>query len=140
MFIMNMTPQRAIATIEIHLPAGPVMVFTTRSRGLENSVMPPDAAAMSGKHRQSARKPKTAKREKETLREGRRLITRITISVEAVMRRGVGAYSPQDDSAFAARTKKLDFSGFYAALCQKFVALPAAKIVGVVRLFCFHTA
>ena len=56
------------------------------------------------------------------------------------MRRGVGAYSPQDDSAFAARTMKLDFSGFNVALCQKFVALPAAKIAGVVRLFCFHTS
>ena len=133
-----MTPQRAIATILIHLPAGPVMVFTTRSRGLENSVMPPDAAAMSGKQRQSARKPKTARREKEELREGRRLVTRMTISEEAVMRRGFGAYSPQDDSALAARAKKLDFSCFNAALCQKFVALPAAKVAGIVRLFGFH--
>ena len=135
-----MTPHKAIATMLIHLPAGPVMVFTTRSRGLENSVMPPDAAAMSGKQRQRARKPKTARREKEALREGRKLVTRITISVEAVMRRGVGAYSPQDDSAFAARTMKLDFSGFNVALCQKFVALPAAKIAGVVRLFRFHAS
>ena len=62
----------------------------------------------------------------------------MTLSVEAVTRREVGAYSPQDDSAFAARAKKLDFSGFYAALCQKFVALPAAKIAGVVRLFSIH--
>lgn len=54
------------------------------------------------------------------------------------MRRVVGAYSPQNDSAFAARTKKLDFSSFYAALCQKFVALPAAKLVGIVRLFGVH--
>ena len=48
LFMIKMTPQRAIATMEIHLPAGPVMVFTTRSRGLENSVMPPDASASSG--------------------------------------------------------------------------------------------
>lgn len=61
LFMIKMTPHSAIATMEIHLPAGPVMVFTTRSRGLENSVMPPDAAAMSGKQRQSARKPKTAR-------------------------------------------------------------------------------
>ncbi len=54
------------------------------------------------------------------------------------MRRGVGAYSPQDDSAFAARTKKLYFSGLNMALCQKFVALPATKIAGVVRLFSLH--
>lgn len=54
------------------------------------------------------------------------------------MQRGFGAYSPQDDSAFAARTKKLNFSGFYVALCQKFVALPAAKIAGIVRLFSAH--
>ena len=99
-----MTPQRAIATMEIHLPAGPVMVFTTRSRGLENSVMPPDAAAMSGKQRQRVRRPKTARRGREELRVGRRVFTRITISVEAVMQRGFGAYSPQDDSALAART------------------------------------
>ena len=91
LFIINMTPHKAIATMLIHLPAGPVMVFTTCSRGLENSEMPPDAAAMSGKHRQRARKPKTARREKEALRAGRRLVTRITISEEAVMRRGVGA-------------------------------------------------
>ena len=135
---MKMTPQRAIATILIHLPAGPVMVFTTFSRGLENSVMPPDAAAMSGKQRQRARRPKTARQEREELRVGRRVFTRITISVEAVMQRGFGAYSPQDDSALAARTKKLDFSGFYVALCQKFVALPAAKIAGVVRRVWFH--
>lgn len=54
------------------------------------------------------------------------------------MRRGVGACSPQDDSAFAARAEKLDFSSFYAALCQKFVALPAAKIAGIMRLFSVH--
>ena len=70
MFIMNMTPQRAIATIEIHLPAGPVMVFTTRSRGLENSVMPPEAAAVSGKLKQKTKKPKIAGRRKEELRAG----------------------------------------------------------------------
>jgi hypothetical protein len=28
LFIINITPQRAIATMEIHFPAGPVMVFT----------------------------------------------------------------------------------------------------------------
>ena len=137
-----MTPHKAIATMLIHLPAGPVMVFTTRSRGLENSVMPPDAAAMSGKQRQAARMPKAARREKETLRAGRRLVTRMTISVEAVIsrlgQREVGAYSPQDDSALAARTKKLDFSSFNVALCQKFVALPAAKAAGAVRLFGSH--
>ena len=55
LFIINMTPQRAIATMEIHLPAGPVMVFTTRSKGLENSVMPPDASAMSGRMRRQKR-------------------------------------------------------------------------------------
>lgn len=54
------------------------------------------------------------------------------------MRRGVGAYSPQDDSAFAARAEKLDFSSFYAALGQKFVALPTAKVAGIVRLFSAH--
>ena len=138
MFIMKMTPHRAIATMEIHLPAGPVMVLTTFSRGLENSVMPPDAAAMSGKQRQRVRKPKTARRGREELRVGRRVFTRITISVEAVMQRGFGAYSPQDDSALAARTKKLDFSCFYVTFCQKFVALPAAKVAGVVRVFGFH--
>ena len=100
MFIMNMTPQRAIATIEIHLPAGPVMVFTTRSRGLENSVMPPDAAAMSGKQRQSARKPKTAKlvpglEKPKNLAVGRKVFAVMTISVEAVMRRLAGARGPQ---------------------------------------------
>ncbi len=54
------------------------------------------------------------------------------------MQREVGAYSPQNDSAFAARAKKLDFSSFNAALCQKFVALPAAKVAGAVRLFSTH--
>jgi hypothetical protein len=29
LFIINITPQSAIATMEIHFPAGPVMVFTT---------------------------------------------------------------------------------------------------------------
>ena len=62
------------------------------------------------------------------------------ISVEAVMRREVGAYSPQNDSAFAARTEKLYFSSFHVALCQKFVALPAAKITGFVRLFSSHAS
>jgi hypothetical protein len=52
--------------------------------------------------------------------------------------REVGAYGPQDDSAFTARTEKLDFSSFNVALCQKFVALPAAKIAGAVRLFGSH--
>ena len=59
LFMIKMTPHRAIATMEIHLPAGPVMVFTTRSRGLENSVMPPDASASSGQtSRQRAKRPK----------------------------------------------------------------------------------
>ena len=54
------------------------------------------------------------------------------------MQREVGAYSPQDDSALAARTQKLDFPGFYVALCQKFVALPATKVGGAMRLFGSH--
>ncbi len=56
------------------------------------------------------------------------------------MQRGVGAYSPQVNSAFAARTKKLYFSSFHVALCQKFVAFPAAKIAGFMRLFSFHAS
>jgi hypothetical protein len=36
------------------------------------------------------------------------------------------------------RAEKLDFSSFYVALGQKFVALAAAKIAGIVRLFRFH--
>lgn len=97
LFIMNMTPHSAIATMEIHLPAGPVMVFTTRSRGLENSVMPPDAAAMSGKQRQKARKPKAARvfRERRESQEGRKFFAVMTILVEAVMRRLAGARGPQ---------------------------------------------
>ena len=55
------------------------------------------------------------------------------------MRRDVGAYSPQDDSAFAARAEKLDFSSLNAALCQKFVALAAAKSARAVRLLSAHT-
>lgn len=67
----------------------------------------------------------------------------MTISiVEAVIsrlgRREVGACSPQDDSAFAARAEKLDFSSFNATLCQKFFALAAAKSAGAVRLFSAH--
>lgn len=54
------------------------------------------------------------------------------------MQREVGAYGPQDDSAFTARTEKLDFSSFNVTLCQKFVALPAAEIAGAVRLFSAH--
>ena len=48
LFMMKMMPQIAIAVMEIHLPAGPVMVPTTFSRGPENSVMPPLARARSG--------------------------------------------------------------------------------------------
>lgn len=92
LFMMKITPQRAIATMEIHLPAGPVMVFTTFSKGLENSVMPPEAAAMSGvRRRQTAARPKNVRPGLRELRLGRRLFIRMMLSVEAVMRRGVGA-------------------------------------------------
>ncbi len=98
MFMIKMTPHSAMATMEIHLPAGPVMVFTTRSRGLENSVMPPDAAAMSGKQSKSAMRPKTASGfiKEWASAVGRRRFAFITISImEAVMRREVGARGPQ---------------------------------------------
>lgn len=98
LLVMKMTPQSAMATMEIHLPAEPVMVFTTRSRELENSVMPPDAAAISGKQRQSVSRPRTAsgfRKERESA-VGRRRFAYITVSVvEAVMRRLAGARGPQ---------------------------------------------
>ena len=74
-----------------------VMVFTTRSRGLENSVIAPEAAAMSGKQRQKAMKPKAARafRERRELLVGRKFFAVMTILVEAVMRRLAGARGPQ---------------------------------------------
>ena len=84
--------------MEIHLPAGPVMVFTTLSRGLENSVIAPEAAAMSGKQRQKAMKPKAASafRGRRELLVGNFWFAYITISImEAVMRRVAGARGPQ---------------------------------------------
>ena len=51
---------------------------------------------------------------------------RITISEEAVMRRSVGARSPQQNAGFAARTHKFKLAGFHAALGQQLVAMPAA--------------
>lgn len=80
LFMMNMIPQIAIAVIEIHLPAGPVMVFTTRSKGLENSVMPPEAAAISGKRqRHKAGRQKRSQRPLVLFEEGFRC-TRMTIN------------------------------------------------------------
>ena len=96
LFMMKITPQRAIATMEIHLPAGPVMVFTTFSKGLENSVMPPEARANSGKSRRHK-----AERLRRTLKDVRadlcreNACTRMTFSAEAVMRRLAGARGPQ---------------------------------------------
>ena len=113
LFMMKITPQRAIATMEIHFPAGPVMVFTTRSKGLENSVMPPEAAAMSGRRRrQTADRLQSVRTVLKELQLGRRLATRMTISVEAVRRREVGACSPQNNSVFTTRAAKLYFSSF----------------------------
>ena len=48
---MKIIQQRAIATMKIHLPAGPVMVSTTFSSGPENSEIPSEAWAMSGNKR-----------------------------------------------------------------------------------------
>lgn len=102
MFIMKMTPHRAIATMLIHLPAGPVMVFTTFSRGLENSVMPPEAAAISGRQRLRLKRARhmnaaflPGHADGEALPLCGRCFALMTISVEAVMRRWVGAVSPQ---------------------------------------------
>ena len=62
LFMIKITPHSAIATMEIHLPAGPVMVLTTFSRGLENSVIPPEAAAISGvSRRQTAARPRNVR-------------------------------------------------------------------------------
>ena len=132
LFIMKMTPHSAIATMEIHLPAGPVMVFTTCSRGEENSVMPPDAAANSGKtRRQRAARAKKVRR--DFLLSGvERTITLMTVSMmEAVMRRLAGARGPQNDASFTTRAQKLYFSGFHASFGQQFVAVAATHVFRV---------
>ena len=102
LFIIKMTPHRAIATMLVHLPAGPVMVFTTFSRGLENSVMPPEAAAISGRQRLRLKRARhmsaaflPGHADGEALPLGGRCFALMTVSVEAVMRRWVGAVSPQ---------------------------------------------
>lgn len=100
-------------------------------------MMPPDAAAMSGKQRQSASRPKNARpelrgfrRRKRELLAGRRRFAVMTVSVEAVMRRLAGARGPQMQAGFAARALKLDFSGFKFATRQQAVAVPAANLRG----------
>ena len=56
LFMMKMKPQIATATMLMYLPAGPVTVLTTFSRGLENSVIPPLARTISGKATTTAAK------------------------------------------------------------------------------------
>lgn len=54
------------------------------------------------------------------------------------MRRSVGAYSPQNGSTFTTRTKKLYFSYFNIAFCQKLVALATPKETGTGCFFSTH--
>lgn len=137
LFMMKMTPHSAIATILIHLPAGPVMVFTTCSKGLENSVMPPDAAAISGRQRQSASRPQNGNpyllglKERWDLFPETRFVC-ITVPMEAVMRLVAGASSPQEQAGFAAGTMKLYLSGLNESPCQQAVAVPATNFRKVV--------
>jgi hypothetical protein len=124
LFIIKTTPQSAIATMEIHLPAGPVMVFTTCSRGLENSVMPPDADAISG----NIKKQRAERLRKISLPLRCVGSMCMTISIEAVMRRLVGARGPQNMTGMATGTHKLDLSGFHVPSCQQSVAVAATNV------------
>ena len=102
LFMIKMTPHSAMATMETQRPAGPVTVWTTFSRGLENSVMPPEAAAISGRQRLRLKRARhmsaaflPGHADGEALPLCGRCFALMTISVEAVMRREVGAVSPQ---------------------------------------------
>jgi hypothetical protein len=130
LFIMKMTPQRAIATMEIHFPAGPVTVFTTCSRGLENSVMPPEAKANPGKSGRQAKRPKKTK-----LLLRRRLSGYMTISLEAVMRRNVGARGPQNMSGFTTGAGNGYFTRFHAPFSQKSTAVAATNFFFLIHTF-----
>jgi hypothetical protein len=59
----------------------------------------------------------------------------MTISIEAVMRREVGALGPQDVSGLAARAQKLDLSGLHVSLCQQPVAVAATDVLCLVHTF-----
>jgi hypothetical protein len=59
----------------------------------------------------------------------------MAISVEAVMRRLIGALGPQNVSGFAAGAENLDFSGFHVPFRQQPVAVAATNVLCLIHTF-----